>query len=442
MHGNIMATLLSPELAAIRSNGIVGAGGAGFPAYAKFTRSARMVIVNGAECEPLMHKDKEVLHHFAAECIAGLRQVMRLVGAAEGVVAIKHKYEEVIESVGALTGGDTRIAKLGDYYPTGDEFILVQEITGAVIPPGGLPLDVGVVVSNVETLVNIARGKPVTEKYLTVAGAVANPVTVCVPVGTSYQEAIELAGGASVGDYAMLIGGAMMGALEEDPRRPITRTCGGILVLPAAHPLIQRRRLPIKAVVRIGKSACDQCSLCTELCPRFLLGHPIEPHKAMRALTFSSSGAPMVSGTEFCCECNLCTLYSCPEDLDPKTVCVLSMQQVRESGGRHALFGQEVRPHPLARFRNAPLPRLIRKLGLHRYSNHGPLLAETARVSRVVLPLQQHIGAVATPCVQIGDRVGKGDRVADIPADQLGAPLHASIAGRITAIHPEIVIEA
>jgi Na+-translocating ferredoxin:NAD+ oxidoreductase RnfC subunit len=442
MHSTNMATTLSSELAAIRSNGIVGAGGAGFPAYAKFTRSAHIVIVNGAECEPLMHKDKEVMHHFAAETMEGLRKVMRLVGAAEGVVAIKYKYEEVIESIRGLTGSDTRIAKLGDYYPTGDEFILVREVTGAVIPPGKLPLDVGVVVSNVETLVNIARGKPVTDKYLTVAGAVANPVTVCVPVGTSYQNAIAMAGGASVGDYAMLIGGAMMGALEEDPGRPITRTCGGILVLPSSHPLIQRRRLSMKAVTRIGKSACDQCSLCTELCPRFLLGHPIEPHKAMRALTFSSTGTPMVSGTEFCCECNLCTLYACPEDLDPKNICWLSKQQVRESGGKHALFGQEVHPHPMSEFRRAPLPRLIKKLGLHRYSNRGPLLAETPTVKRVVLPFKQHIGAAAVACVRIGDRVHKGDLVADVPADQLGAPIHASISGRIAAIHPEMVIEA
>jgi Na+-translocating ferredoxin:NAD+ oxidoreductase RnfC subunit len=437
-----MNAALSAELAALRDCGIVGAGGAGFPAYAKFTRTARTVVANGAECEPLMHKDKEVLRHFAAEAIQGLRRVMRLVGADEGIVAIKQKYVDVIETVGRGVGGNIRIELLGDYYPTGDEFILVREVTGAVIPPGKLPLDVGVVVSNVETLVNIARGEPVTHKYLTVAGAVANPVTVCVPVGSSYAEAISLAGGATVGDYVLLIGGAMMGVLEEDPSRPVTKTCGGILVLPALHPLIRRRRLPAKAVHRIGKSACDQCSFCTELCPRFLLGHPIEPHLAMRALAFSATGAPMVSGTEFCCECNLCSLYACPEDLDPKNICLQSKQKVLSSGGKHALFGQETRAHPLMEFRRAPLSRLIVKLGLHGYDNHGDLLQKTAETGKVVLPLKQHIGAAATPCVRVGDKVRKGEKVADVPSDQLGVPIHASISGHVRAIHPEIIIEA
>lgn len=437
-----MSENLPSLLAAIRSHGIVGAGGAGFPAYAKFTRAVRTVIVNAAECEPLMHKDKEVLRRYAEETIAGLRCVMELVGAGEGVIGIKNKYEDVINHVGKLVDGRVRIQPLGDYYPAGDEFILVREVTGRVIPPGKLPLDVSAVVSNVETLVNIARRAPVTEKFLTVAGAVAHPCTVCVPVGTSYAEAIALAGGATVAQYALLIGGAMMGTLEEDPSRPITKTCGGILVLPSTHPLIVKRRLPMRTINRIGKSACDQCTFCTELCPRFLLGHPIEPHKAMRALSFSREGAPMVAGTEFCCECNLCTLYACPEDLDPKNVCFQSKQQEKASGQKHPLYGQEVNAHAMLDYRRAPLSRLIKKLGLHRFDNHGPLLEISWKPNRVVLPRKQHVGLEGKPCVKVGDRVSKGVRVADVPADQLGVPVHASIAGRVTSVAPHIVIEA
>ncbi|NIM52780.1 MAG: NADH dehydrogenase subunit, partial [Gemmatimonadales bacterium] len=73
--------------------------------------------------------------------------------------------------------------------------------------------------------------------------------------------------------------------------------------------------------------ACDQCVFCTELCPRFLLGHPIEPHKAMRSLGFTLIGEPNVIGTLFCCECNLCTMMACPEDLDPKNVCTTNKRR-------------------------------------------------------------------------------------------------------------------
>jgi Na+-translocating ferredoxin:NAD+ oxidoreductase RnfC subunit len=318
----------------------------------------------------------------------------------------------------------------------------VRELTGRVIPPGKLPPDVGALVSNVETLLNIARDGPVTEKYLTVAGSVAHAATVCVPLGISYAEVIKLAGGASVPEYAMLVGGAMMGYLELDPAQPITKTCGGILVLPRDHPLIIKRRRSEKMINLIGKSACDQCSQCTELCPRFLLGHPIQPHLAMRVLGFSRGNVLPVSGTEFCCECNLCTLYSCPEDLDPKSVCAQSKQQVRASGQRHNLYWQDVAPHALLECRRAPLSRLIIKLGLHHFDNHGPLLDTRVETARVILPVKQHSGANSHPCVKVGDRVSKGERISDVSEGTLGVPVHASISGRVTSVCPHIVIEA
>ena len=102
-------------------------------------------------------------------------------------------------------------------------------------------------------------------------------------------------------------------------------------MLPAAHSLIQRHNAPWLHVARIGRSACDQCRFCTEFCPRYLLGHPIEPHRAMQSLGFAL-GDDAMAATLYCCECNLCTLYACPEDLDPKTVCVQNKPLARERG--------------------------------------------------------------------------------------------------------------
>ncbi len=128
---------------------------------------------------------------------------------------------------------------LPDTYPAGDEFILVHLVTGRVIPPGGLPKDVDTVVANVETLMNIGLDRPVTHKYLTVAGAVETPVTLRVPVGISIGEVIEAAGGTTVADFGVLLGGVMMAKPAASLDEPVTKTTGGIIVLPATHSLIQ-----------------------------------------------------------------------------------------------------------------------------------------------------------------------------------------------------------
>lgn len=431
----------------VRSNGIVGAGGAGFPAHVKLAAPAETVIVNAAECEPLLHKDKEILKHHAAQVLAGLAAAMSLVGARRGVIGIKEKYHEVIELLGPFAGPHLEIQPLKDYYPAGDEFLLVYEVTGRIIPPGGLPRDVGALVMNVETLYNMARNVPVTEKFLTVAAEVSNPVSVCVPVGVSYGEVIEMAGGATTPEYALLVGGAMMGRLELDPARPVVKTDGGILVLPLDHPLIERRLQSFKTLNRIGKSACDQCSLCTELCPRYLIGHPILPHMEMRGLLFSATEDPDGRntmprlGTLSCCECNLCTLYACPEDLDPKNVCLQSKRELQSRRRKLSEQQWEFQPHPVLMERRAPLSRLTRKLGLDRYSNTGPLIDQKCRPARVVLLLKQHAGEPAEPTVRVGEKVKRGQVVADVPAGALGVPIHASITGRVTAVTTEIVIE-
>src|ERR1035437_605640 len=318
-----------PSADRLEELGIVGAGGGGFPAAVKFKARVSLLIVNAAECEPLLHKDKELLLHSSAPFLRGLRMAMEMVGAPEGVIGIKEKYQEIIEALESQAPQGVRVVPLPDVYPAGDEFILVHLVTGRVIPPGGLPKDVDAVVSNVETLVNIGLDKPVTHKYLTVAGAVENPVTLRVPVGISISEAIEAAGGPTVEDFGVLLGGVMMARPAVSLEDPVTKTTGGIVVLPASHSLIRRHKAPWIHVQRIGRSACDQCRFCTEFCPRYLLGHPIQPHRAMQSLGFSAGADTMIAGTLYCCECNLCTMYACPEDLDPKTVCVQARSEER-----------------------------------------------------------------------------------------------------------------
>lgn len=431
-----------PSLARIEEHGVVGAGGGGFPTAVKLRATVPTVIVNGAECEPLLHKDKELMHHLGAPMLRGLQAVMRLVSADEGVIGIKNKYTAVMKALEPQLPERVRLLPLGDAYPAGDEFLLVYDALGRVIPPGGLPKDVGAVVVNVETLVNVGLDRPVTQKYLTVAGAVRTPVTLRVPIGTRIGEVIEAAGGATCDAPGVLLGGVMMGRLATSLDEPVTKTLGGVVVLPGDHSLVRWYRQDRKQIERIGRSACDQCRFCTDLCPRYLLGHPIQPHRAMQSLGFSGPASPMVAGTLYCCECNLCSLYSCPENLDPKNVCVFSKPVARERNLQWKGKASDIAPHPLANERRAPMRRLIAKLGLSGFENVGPLEERTFAPRRVVLPLKQHAGAPAVPSVKVGARVSEGDLVAAPAANALGARLHASIAGRVMSVDGEIVIEA
>ena len=426
----------------IESCGVVGAGGAGFPTHVKLRAEAEIVILNAAECEPLLHKDKELLRAYPDEVLAGLRHARRLVGAREAVVGIKGKYTDVIEILRPKLPDATRIVELHDSYPTGDEFILVYDVTRRIIPPGKIPLAVGVVVTNVETAYNVARAVPVTEKFLTVAGAVSEPVTLRLPVGATYREAIELAGGATVPDPVVIAGGVMMGQLATDLGEPITKTTGGLIVLGRDHPLVHRYSRPFEAIARIGASACDQCSFCTELCPRYLLGHPIEPHRAMRSLGFNRTGEANVIGTQFCCECNLCSMISCPEDLDPKNVCAQNKHRLAAEGRHWEVEANPVRAELHLNNRRVPIGRLIRKLGLRQFQNKGPLVEPSYEPRRVTLPLKQHVGAPAVASVSTGNQVKRCDVIARPPDGQLGAVIHASIAGRVGEVADAIVIEA
>jgi Na+-translocating ferredoxin:NAD+ oxidoreductase RnfC subunit len=400
--------------------GIVGAGGGGFPVAVKFQARAGLLIANAAECEPLLEKDKELLHHRAGAFFDGMLRAMELVGAREGAIGIKEKYTERIEVLRTAAPQTVRVVPLPDVYPAGDEFVLVHLVTGRVIPPGGLPKDVNVAVSNVETLVNIGEDRPVTHKYLTVAGAVKQPVTLRVPVGVTLGEAIEAAGGATVERVGVLVGGVMMGRPAASLEQPVTKTTGGIVVLPAEHRLIQRHRAPALEIRRIGRAACDQCRFCTEFCPRYLLGHPIEPHMAMRSLGFAEGADAM----------------------DPKNVCVQAKPLARERGLTFKGDPAAIEPHPMGEFRRVPMRRLMARLGLGEFHHPAPLTEYEFRPERVRILLKQHAGAAAVPVVRTGDQVREGDLVARPEPGKLGARVHASMAGRVSLEPEAVVIEA
>jgi len=422
----------------VRRAGVVGAGGGGFPTHVKLAARADTVIANGAECEPLLHKDAAVMEHQAAEVIAGLQLAMAAVGATAGIVGIKAKNEAAVAAMeAAARGSDIRVLLLGDYYPAGDEYDLVYTATGRLIPPGGIPLQVGAVVCNVETLVNVAAadaGRPVTEKTLTIAGAVRAPVTITVPLGTSLRDCLAAAGGVTVPDPVLCIGGLMMGETTDELDRPVLKTTGGVIVLARDHRTVARKLTPMPVQQAIGRSACDQCRYCTEICPRYLLGYAVEPHQVMRGLAFTSTGAAHWNEwAAMCCACGLCTLYACPEELFPKEACdrakaEMKKAQVRWSGPT------TVKPHPLREGRRLPIRALLKKLNLEAYEHPAPWRKAGLRASQLHLPLRQGAGVAAVPRVRPGESVCAGQVLAEVPETLLGATLHAPLDARVVSV--------
>ena len=439
---------MHPLVDKVREAGVVGAGGAGFPTYVKYQSQAEIVLANGAECEPLLYKDKELMRVFPEEVKKGLELVAETVGASQMIFGIKAKNTDVIGQLHRLFGGTSiRIFEMGDYYPAGDEYVLVYEATGRLIPYGGYPVNIGCVVSNVETLMNVtlaSSGVPVTEKFITVTGAVKNPMTLKVPIGTRMGDLIDYAGGKSCPqDLALLDGGAMMGKLVTDLQTPITKTSGGFIVLPEDHVLIRRRRQDTPEMKKIGQSACDQCTYCTEFCPRYLLGYEIEPHKVMRSLGFVGEKDDYWGKFSInCCECNLCSLFACPEDLDPKQACVRSKRNLKLKEIPYTPPERDLAAHPMQAHRKVTIHKLTRKLGLMPYDRPALYVENGFRPNKVTIPLKQHVGAPATPVVNVGDTVTLGQKIGDVPSDQMGVPIHASINGVVTAVDPSIIIEA
>ncbi len=428
----------------VKKAGVVGAGGAGFPTHVKLDANVEYYLVNGAECEPLMHKDRELLIHFSREVVGGLLLAGRQVGADKLVFGIKSKNRDAIDAVQKAIGNHpVTIHEFGDFYPAGDEYELVYGITGRLIPPQGLPLQVGAVVNNVETLYNLYQaslGQPVTDTFMTITGAVKHPVTVRVPIGMSGRDVLALAGGPSITDYRIMESGLMMGRLLPDDEQPVTKTTGGLIVLPPDHILIQRTTRPAKAMHRIGHSACDQCSYCTELCPRYLLGYNVQPHLVMRSLGFTALGTEIWNRHALlCCQCGLCTLYACPESLYPREACVRGMQDLRGKGQGKWEGPTEVRVHAMKDSRRVPIKQLMNRLNVTQYEAHAEFKAIDVTPAQVRIPLKQHVGVAATAIVKAGQTVRRGETIAEMADGKLGANIHASLTGRVHEVTPDLV---
>lgn len=414
--------------------GVVGAGGAGFPSYAKLNEKADTIILNCAECEPLLKLHRQVMAEHAYEILYALNEVRIATGAKDIIIAIKPNYKQAIAAIEEVLSSfnNTRIGLLPPVYPSGDEVITIYEVTGRVVPAGKLPIEVGCIVYNVETMLNayyaIKENKPVTHKYCTVTGAVKEPVTLKLPLGMKVSEVIKAAGGATIEDYEIVSGGPMTGRLcsENDV---VTKTSNAYIVLPQSHYVVQKKKANTQVSVNRAMSTCCHCGMCTELCSRHMLGYPIDPTKFMNALSAGATGniEPYVN-TFFCSACGLCEMYSCFQNLNAQTLISVFKGGMRKGGVKMP----EVHMAPVDPLRSQKLvshSRLTARLGLTQYNKNAPLIEDEIKVKAVKIMLSQHIGAPCEAVVKKGDQVKVGQIIGKAADDKLGVNIHSSVDG-------------
>lgn len=435
--------------------GIVGCGGAGFPTHVKYKGKIEQFIINGAECEPLLRTDRYLMRNHAREIVETVAALKSELGIEKCTIGLKQAYTAEIKALQSAidgTGAPVELHLMPSFYPAGDEQTLVYEVTGRVVPPAGIPMDVGCVVSNVATVLAISdarRDIPFTHKFLTVTGEVKNPIVLRVPLGTPLTECIRLAGGAKLSDYAVLLGGPMMGKIitrEEAENRTVIKTTSGIVLLPKDNMVVQRAQAPVERMVSRARAACIRCRQCTDLCPRNLLGHPIEPHRIMRRLALEGdlnaipSDDPVLKSALLCCECGVCEVIACPMGLQPRRINAeikkrLGAEKIRYPKGEGQTEVNEFRDD-----RRAATARAAARSGVQEYQSYQINDFLEAETDHVRLPLSQHIGAPCQPIVNDGDSVTVGQLIAKCPEGSLGTNLHASISGKVAVDGKSITI--
>jgi electron transport complex protein RnfC len=288
----------------IRDAGIVGMGGASFPTHVKLSppkdKPIDVLVINGAECEPYLASDHRLMLEKAPQILEGASYLAQALGVKNVIVAIEKNKPDAIEAMRKESGArGCTVAPLDVVYPQGAERQLIYVLTGRVVPAGGLPMDVGVLVQNVGTAYAareaVRRNRPLVERVVCVTGrGVAAPKNVLARIGTTFGDLIEFCGGRLPDAGKVIGGGPMMGVAQYSLDAPVTKGTSGIVVLKQGE------------VAQFVGDACIRCGRCVRGCPMRL--NPSVLSIFAERLRFEDAGGHHVLD---CIECGCCA-YLCP----------------------------------------------------------------------------------------------------------------------------------
>ncbi|MBU1099146.1 MAG: electron transport complex subunit RsxC [Bacteroidetes bacterium] len=292
----------------VRLAGIVGQGGAAFPTFVKLTppqgKEIDTVILNGCECEPYLTRDYRFMIERPEEVVSGLKLIMKALGVKKGAIGVEDNKPEAAKKLNEAIAGQEGLSVevLQTKYPQGAEKMLIKAVNGREVPPGKLPLDVGVVIQNIGTAVAIhdavIKGEPQVMAALTVSGrGIKNPKNLLVPIGTPIADVLEYCGGVKDNAVKVVVGGPMMGVAQFDFAAPVMKATSGILVLTAEE------------VNDTKVTPCLKCGKCVDVCPLGLV-----PTKLARYTQLEKFEEAENLNITVCMECGTCT-YECPANL-------------------------------------------------------------------------------------------------------------------------------
>ena len=284
----------------IRDCGIVGLGGAGFPAHVKLMEGIEnavdTLIINGVECEPHITCDDRLIQEKASYVVSGARMIRHAVQARHCVIAVEDDMQLAYDALAELVDDDLELVMVPTRYPAGGEKQLIRTLTGKDVPSDGLPIHIGIVIHNVATAAAVyravTRGEPIVSRYVTVAGRVDNPVNLQVLIGTPVEDCLATCGYRHSEDNKVIIGGPMMGLRVTSPNMPVIKTTNCIIIEENAP--------------AYPEMPCIRCGDCADVCPAELL--PQQLYWFAKSADYDQAREYRLAD---CIECGCCA-YVCP----------------------------------------------------------------------------------------------------------------------------------
>ena len=401
-------------------------------------KNIHTIILNCAQYEPIVHIQELLLQKYTREIIRTFAKIGKTFNADNIIIAAGKKDTELIECLEDVVCDYPALSfKVYDgAYPAGDEYVLTYELTGQVISADSSPIEEGIAIFNVESVYNMYRnvneGVQETHKWVSILGEVEKPVTLRVPVGVNIGDIVKEAGKITCENPVYILGGPMSGKIGNKYSR-IDKSTDAVIILPEDHQVVYNKKTNSSIEIKRASSSCCNCMRCTDLCPRNLLGHPVDPHAFIRAASYKDMGnVDTYLNTMFCSSCGLCEMYSCIQGISPRLLLTEYKNGLKENGiTKHKASMKEVDSE--RKYRKISIKRLTSRLGLTRYDRVTLLKEYDMSGVSIRISLNDYELEPAVSLVKENDIVTKGQLIAEYK-DGEHRPIYSGIDGKVTEV--------